>query len=236
MKEFINEFMKTPYFFKYVVTEEDLDSVMGIYVAGSTSLGIEDEYSDYDIVILTAKPLVNKKFFEEYVRLKYKGRPMHWYYDDISYLFDLQDADNTNILGKVHFSKWFRITTIYENPKYLDLLAKLDSIKNSISICASYAFLNAQRPLLNKLTSQNNILKEDYNKFIYQCCFASCYLTNTQLDIDCLREIKRIYWNPVSQEYKDLAIQFLNGGINFIENNPIDYEKELQDLYDKIYE
>jgi hypothetical protein len=186
-------------------------------------------------VILTAKPLANKKFFEGYVRLKYKGRPMHWYYDDISYLFDVSDANDIKTLGKVQFSKWFRITTIYENPKYLDLIVKLDSTKNSISTFACYAFLEAHKTLINKLISQNCILKEDYAKIIYHCCFASSYLTGYPISTDCLKELKRIYWSPVKQEYKDYAIEILKKGIDFINTNTIDYKKELNNLYDKLY-
>ena len=133
MEEFIKNFMTSPYFNKYVINKTDLENVIGIYIAGSSCLGVEDEYSDYDVVVLTAKPLINKKFFERYVRLKYKGRPAHWYYIDISCLFDVSCADEMKILCSVQLSKWFRRTTIYENPKYLDLILKLDIIKTSIS-------------------------------------------------------------------------------------------------------
>lgn len=235
MKEFINEFMKSPYLNKYISTAAELENVIGIYIAGASCLGVEDEYSDYDVVVLTAKPLANKKFFEEYVRLKYKGRPLHWYYDDISYLFDVSDANDIKTLGKVQFSKWFRITTIYENPKYLDLIVKLDSIKTSISTLACYAFLESHKTLINKLISQNCILKEDYTKIIYHCCFASSYLTGYPISADCLKELKRICWSPVKQEYKELAIQVLRDGINYVENNPTDYEKELNNIYDNLY-
>lgn len=235
LEEFVKELKNSPYFSKYILNDIEVDDIVGIYIAGSTSLKIEDEDSDYDIVVLTTKALPKTKFFSEYVRLKYKGRPMHWYYDSIDYLFDLTDSDTLDILGKVHFDQFFRAITIYENPKYSELLSKLEAIKAKISTLAGYCFLNAQRPRINKLITQNCILKEDHNKLLYQCCFASYYLTNTPINIDFLRELKRIYWNPVKQEYKDLTIEVLKSGLEYINNNPRDYEKELRELYEQIY-
>lgn len=235
MEEFIKNFMTSPYFNKYVINKTDLENVIGIYIAGSSCLGVEDEYSDYDVVVLTAKPLNDKKFFERYVRLKYKGRPAHWYYNDISCLFNVSCADEMKILCSVQLSKWFRRTTIYENPKYLDLILKLDTIKTSISTFACYAFLETNKTLINKLISQNCILEEDHTKIIYHYCFASSYLTGYPISADCLKELKRIRWSPVKQEYKDYAIEILKKGMNFINTNTIDCKKELNNLYDNLY-
>lgn len=235
MNCFIDALKKSPYFTKYIINDIDINNIIGIYIAGSTCLGIEDEYSDYDIIVLTLKPVPDSTDFKEFVRLKYKGRPAHWYYRPIEDIFSLKDVTDLDVLCKVQFDFFFRTKTIYENFNHIDLLLALDALKSKISTIASYAFLKANLAKINKLVTQNCILKKDHSKHIYHWCIASCYLTKTPLNIDCLRELKRIYWSPVKSDYKKWAIQILKQGVKFINTNSWNCEKELNNLYDEIY-
>lgn len=237
MKHFIADLVRSPYFFKYLIPESELDNVIGIYIAGSAGINIDltDDYSDYDIIVLTVEPMPERNFFEEYVRLKYKGRPAHWYYRPLEELLSLVDITDLNALCKVQFDFFFRRTTIYENPAHVNLIQQLDNLRTKISALASYAYLEAHLPQINKLVKQNCILKEDYSKLIYHWCVAGCYLTNTPLEIEYLKSIKRICWDPVPESYKDWAIDVLKKSVEFISANSWDCKEEFNKIYESLH-
>lgn len=235
MNQFIEDLKNSEYFHKYVTNEINPNDIVGIYIAGSAGLGIEDEYSDYDLVVITTKYIPELHCYEESARLKYKGRVVHWYYQPLSYLFSFWDIDTLDVLCKVQFDFFFRNTTIYENPIHTSLILKLDSMRTKISKLACYAFLKFNQIKIRGIVNKNSILKRDYTKLIYHWCVASCYLLDKPLEVSCLREIKRIRHHSVSDEHKQLAIQILKEGINYLDSNSWDCEKELHELYEKIY-
>jgi hypothetical protein len=108
-------------------------------------------------------------------------------------------------------------------------------MKFEISKLAIYSFFEAHDSLVKKIIAQNDILEEDYTKYIYHLCYSVYLLLEQPFDVDFLRKIKRIRLTPVDQVYKEQAVDLLKQGINYIKNNPVDYRKELAKLYDRIY-
>jgi predicted nucleotidyltransferase len=74
LNTFINDFKQSNYY-KQIYTENESNTVLGIYLVGSTCMGLDDDNSDYDITVLTLKgDYIDKS--EEF-HLRYKGKKVH---------------------------------------------------------------------------------------------------------------------------------------------------------------
>jgi hypothetical protein len=73
-----------------------------------------------------------------------------------------------------------------------------------------------------------------FYKYLYHLCNATYYLYNEPANITFLKELKKVYCKPISEDVKKLASKRLAMGIRYIENNPIDYKEELKQLAKKI--
>ena len=229
MNDFITKLRTADCFYKYLLK----DNVIGVYLAGSTCLGLDDEESDYDILILTDgddHADISKEMY-----IKYKGKRFHWYYFPIKDLFNFFYSTDLRILCPVQLFAFFRQNVIYENPKFNDLLTSIEQIKFEISKLAIYSLFEAFDSLLNKIISQNNILQEDYTKYLYHLSYSACILLNKPFDTELLLEIKRIRRKSIEQQYKDQAVTLLKQGLEYIKANPINYREELINLYDRAY-
>ena len=230
LNTFINDFKQSNYY-KQIYTENESNTVLGIYLVGSTCMGLDDDNSDYDITVLTLKgDYIDKS--EEF-HLRYKGKKVHWWYLPISMLFDLYSDLRTMTPLQLHY-----ITSdfiIYENPDYKMLLERLFSYKNEISTLAVYKFFDGHMSVINEVVEKDTIPSEwFFYKYLYHLCNATYYLYDEEVDITFLKELKRVYCKPISEEVKKLAAKRLAMGIKYINDNPIDYREELRKLYNKI--
>jgi predicted nucleotidyltransferase len=74
ISSFIKEFKQTKYY-NQIFAENDSKNILGIYLVGSTCMGLDDQDSDYDITVLT----LNGDYvgaLEEF-HLCYKGKKVH---------------------------------------------------------------------------------------------------------------------------------------------------------------
>jgi len=230
MKEFIEAFKNTSYYeniFKFNPTE-----IVFIYVSGSMLIDVTDDRSDYDIVVYT----IGGEFIDasQYEYLMYRGRKVHWYFRPINKIFDIDNSPVSSCIGNLFISNLCDDFIIYENPKYKELIDKIHSVKNQLSHISAYCFFNIQRDLIERILTEGKILEDHYTKYLYHLCVGSYYLTNEPLDKDFLVSLKRIRWTPVSDEYKQLAVNRLRIYKNYLEQNPIDLEDQLKKLYDQL--
>lgn len=184
--EFIEAFKNTPYYQKLFESRE----VLAIYVMGSRSVGIIDERSDYDLVIIT----LDGEYLDasDYRYLVYNGKKVHWYYFPIEILFDLHFGREPKILCPIQLRNICEELVIYENPKYIDILHSLYRNKDKMSLMAMYRFFEAQQGYINEVLNEGRILEKHHTKYLYHLCVASYYLTGEELDKDFLRVLKRI--------------------------------------------
>lgn len=231
MTEFINSFKNTSYYQRFFNTSE----VLLICLGGSMCTGITDERSDYDITIIT---LDGDDYIDasahEY--LMYKSKKVHWYYRSIKNLFDGEHTNSRVYVGTILLRNIREDLIIYENPKYCDMLQRLYEIKDKLSVAGMYRLFEVWKDYVYGVLNEGQILEKHYTKYLYHLCLASYYVTGEKPDKDFLRVIKRIRWQPVSDEYKQLAFERLQTYKNYIEANPIDAVKAFDDLYKEVGE
>lgn len=226
MEEFINSFKNTSYYQRFFNTSE----VLLICLGGSMCTGITDERSDYDITIIT---LDGDDYIDasahEY--LMYKSKKVHWYYRSIKHLFDGEHTNSKVYVGTMLLRNIREDLIIYENPKYSDMLQRLYDIKDKLSDLGIYRLFEIQKAYISEVLNEGAVLEKHHTKYLYHLCLASYYLTGEEPEKDFLRAIKRIRWQPVSDEYKNLAVERLRIYKDYVEANPIDVVKVFDDLY-----
>lgn len=228
INNFILEFKKTAYYNELIKNK----NVICIYIAGSNCTGLADEFSDYDLIVLT----LNGDFIDvsKTLYLNYKGKKVHWYYFPIKGFFDIS-YDGLTLLCPIQLRKFSEDLVIYKNPNYLHILEKLLIIKNKISDLAIYRFYDTYKTKLTKILAQNEILNQDYSKFLYHLCFCTYCLLNEDVDLEFLKDLKLILRRQVRDETKQQAIKYLKLGVDYINKFPRDYRKELIELSYDIY-
>lgn len=229
MTEFIKAFKDTSYYQKLFDSHE----VLGIYLAGSMCTGVTDERSDYDITIIT---LDGEDYIDasKYEYLMYKDKKVHWYYRSIKNLFDGKHSDSKVYVGTMLLRNIREDLIIYENPKYSDMLHKLYDIKDRLSDLGMYRLYEVWKDYVDDVLNEGKVLEKHHTKYLYHLCLASYYLMGEEPDKDFLRKIKRIRWQPVSDEYKSLAVERLRVYKDYIESNPIEVVNTFDDLYKEV--
>ena len=228
MTEFIEAFKNTSYYKTLISSAE----VVCIYIGGSMCCGITDERSDYDLVILT----LDNEYIDasKYEYLRYKDKKVHWYYRPIEHVVRTDTKDMKSAVGTVILRHLRDECIIYKNPKYIDIIDNLYSAREVIGDLGAYHLFELKKAYIDDILVEGKILEKHYSKHLYQLCLASYYLLRDNPDKDFLRSLKRIRWQPVSDEYKNLAVDRLKIYKNYIDNHPIDFEVCLKALYNKL--
>jgi hypothetical protein len=226
LKKFIEAFKKTSYYKELFNSSSE---ILAIFMLGSMSTGIIDEDSDYDIVIITLDGAYIDS--SKYEHLKYMSRKVHWYYKSIKDLFDAGHNYGMRYIGMMQIRNICKDLIIYENPKYINILHRLYCLKDIIGNAGMYGLFNSKRSLVNDILTNGKILEKHYTKFLYHLCLASYYLMEEEPDKDFLRELKSIKLKPVSDEYKQLAVERLKLCKTYIETNDGINNINLQAMY-----
>lgn len=203
MQEFIEAFRQTSYYRSIVERE----NVVAVYIAGSRACDTIDERSDYDIQVLTMNGEdedVSKKYY-----LTWRGVKVHWYTLSIPELTKWSKYDLMRYGGINALRHYRPELVIYENPKYADILQAFYDHRDEISDIGIYHFYYYAKPYIDSILDAGEILECHYSKRIYHLCLSSYLIAGDEVDKDFLRSIKRIRWQPVPEEYKQLAVERL---------------------------
>lgn len=227
MLEFINSLKNTTYYEKLILNSK----VIMLYVGGSQSVNLIDSKNDYDLIAIVddSKTIdMSNSLF-----LTYKGKKVHWYYWPLSDFLSCS-LGNLWLIGSIYFRNIDENLIIYKNKNYTELINEILLKKFEISKLAIYKLLNVKHSVILRTIEQSKRGKLDcYTKLIYHLCIAIYYLTGETLNIELLNNLKKL--NPILNA-DDLIIinNYLSNGLAFIKKVPIDYEKELSDLYDEL--
>lgn len=226
-KKFIHDLQSSKYYTKLF----DMYNVVMIMLVGSRKLNITDERSDYDIVVLTTNSIT--KFPEEC--LMYHGKKVHWEYININ---DFVQELNPNRLLDIIMNITMKYTDdsniIYTNNNYKYIIDYLINNKEKISRLGCINLYKSMQEFINKILNNNEIKQELYTKFIYHLCCASYILLDETFDTDFLKNIKRIRWQPVSDSYKQLAVERIRLANEYINTLSIDIEYEIKNLRNEL--
>ncbi len=214
-EQFINDLMASPYY-ERILNGHD---VVMIFLTGSRLIDITDGRSDFDLMVLT-----NDNEREEYVSefLTYYTKKVHWHYVPVTKLIANEDGNLLTCNGEVEFSGLSDQKIIYANPQYAGLISFLKEKKDLVAFVGAYGLVRFHDKLISRILSANEIKTEDHCKFIYHLCYASYFLLSETPDKSFLKEIKRIRWRTVSDEYKNLAVERIRLLHDFVVEHPID--------------
>ncbi len=204
MNTLMNEFKESEYYQRIFKNHK----VVILYVSGSRLYGITDERSDYDLIAIVDED-IPEMYPNEFIMYE-DSIKIHWYYRSLKTFKDLSvNGTNLNIVGGIQFRNLNSDTILYQNEEYESQINELLSEKNVISNNSCKALYNRFPKLVDDIISDNAISEKNYTKMIYHLCVASYYLNGDEPDISFLKKIKRIRWQPVSDEYKTLAVERL---------------------------
>ena len=204
MSILMNEFKESEYYKRIFKNHK----VVILYVSGSRLCGITDERSDYDLIAIVDEDIQETNpnefiMYEDSIKI-------HWYYRSFKTFKDLSvNGTNLNIIGGIQFRNLNSDAILYQNEEYESQINELLSEKETISNNSCKALYNRLSKLVDDIISDNAISEKNYTKMIYHLCVASYYLNGDEPDISFLKKIKRIRWQPVSDEYKILAVERL---------------------------
>lgn len=204
MSILMNEFKESEYYQRIFKNHK----VVLLYISGSRLYGITDERSDYDLIAIVDED-TPETYPNEFIMYE-DSIKIHWYYRSLKTFKDLSvNGTNLNIVGGIQLRNLNSDTILYQNEKYEYQINELLSEKETISNNSCKALYNRLSKLVNDIISDNAIVEKNYTKMIYHLCVASYYLNGDEPDISFLKRIKRIRWQPVSDEYKTLAVERL---------------------------
>lgn len=204
MSILMNEFKESEYYKRIFKNHK----IVLLYISGSRLYGIIDERSDYDLIAIVDEDIPETRpnefiMYEDSIKI-------HWYYRSLKTFKDLSvNGTNLNIVGGIQLRNLNSDTILYQNEKYEYQINELLSEKETISNNSCKALYNRLSKLVDDIISDNAIVEKNYTKMIYHLCVASYYLNGDEPDISFLKRIKRIRWQPVSDEYKTLAVERL---------------------------
>lgn len=204
MNTLMNEFKESEYYQRIFKNHK----IVLLYISGSRLYGIIDERSDYDLIAIVDEDIPETHpnefiMYEDSIKI-------HWYYRSLKTFKDLSvNGTNLNIVGGIQLRNLNSDTILYQNEKYEYQINELLSEKETISNNSCKALYNRLSKLVDDIISDNAIVEKNYTKMIYHLCVASYYLNGDEPDISFLKRIKRIRWQPVSDEYKTLAVERL---------------------------
>ena len=202
MSILMNEFKESEYYQRIFKNHK----VVILYVSGSRLYGITDERSDYDLIAIVDED-IPEIYPNEFIMYE-DSTKIHWYYRSLKTFKDLSvNGTNLNIVGGIQFRNLNSDTILYQNKEYESQINELLSEKETISNNSCKALYNRLSKLVDDIISDNAISEKNYTKMIYHLCVASYYLNGDEPDLSVLKKIKRIRWQPVSDEYKILAVE-----------------------------
>lgn len=200
MTTFITEFVNTSYY-KQLIASED---TVAVIIGGSQAPGIVDEHSDYDLIVLTRSGSwvdVSRKYY-----LTYKDMKVHWYLVPLDRLTVFEEQGLLRLSGLNSLRNLRSELFIYTNPVYDQQVNLLYLHINEIADAGVYWLVKTNYDFIHDIVQSGKILEHNYSKRIYHLCLASYQIYREPFDVKFLLSIKRIRWQPVSDEYKQLAV------------------------------
>ena len=168
--------------------------VLAIALVGSRSIGVVDQWSDYDLLVITDDTdiSINNKLDCYIVYNNEIG--IHWYQYSKNLLFDIERP--RAILEFCDF--W-----LLSQEKYIAVwdLAFIEQLKKFINEnvhagCIAF-YNNIYKSTINQVLEGNELPK---TKLLYHLCVVSHFLDRTELNYKFLNELKRIKYLEISEE------------------------------------
>lgn len=200
-------------------------NVLFIIINGSYGLGITDEHSDYDLEVFIKG---EAEELERDVCLFYKGRKVHWYYQDKNY----KPLSIMELIGVAEYCKLSDKQLIYATDEGRGLFNKLKQIspelsKTAMELIVAYQKDNTFQWYINQPINEES---KFIGKFAGAYSLIYFYLFDKVDEMDTAEQLylKRIRWCPL----QSLAIEHLKERLKSLIALPLpSYEQLEQKIY-----
>lgn len=214
MNEFITEFNNSK--FLNFILEESPYTVKFIYITGSRLVGIIDDRSDYDIICVTEGENVRKE--SEYF-IKYEDKMVHWIYISHDRFFQ-EETHYWEYIGQNILKNLTEEHLLYVNDRFKEDVDKFIENKELLSFNGRRKLIKHFKNYIENIIEDGYIKEERYSKMLYHLCLTYYYENNIELEIEFLKELKRIRWQPVQEQYKIQCFEI----IKWLKENIVDKE------------
>lgn len=227
LDDILLKFKESQYYKRLFDTETN---IICVFLTGSRSIGTEDIFSDYDIIVFhdgnSNAPM------EEYI--KYQDTiKIHWYQNNLKSFTGIENANYKNKYGNM-LSKFLKKENIlYINYRYEQFLNYFIKISDELSYNMGMQLYRRFNEYLKNIVD-NGIQTYHYSKILYDLCCASYIVLNKTMNLDFLKEIKRIKTIPVSNSCKEEAYALLKEYYVYCSSVEYNYEQESQKLYNML--
>lgn len=214
-KQFVADFKQS----KYWGLLFDKYKVLLIHAVGSQLNGYIDDHSDIDLVVVCEDSPLGEE--QPLVRLSYDGVTVHWYFRNYRQYFELYDTRNSNQMHSVMISSVTADKILYIDDRFIPAFDFLLSKKQEISYIAAKRITLLFNEHITK-TIQSDLSKKYYTKWLSQLLLCYSTLTGRRLDNEFFLAIKRIRWQPTTEEQRLRCCKILKELQQLVSNDSID--------------
>ena len=176
--------------------------VLAIALVGSRSIGVVDQWSDYDLLVITDDNDIYRNNKLDCYIVYNNEIGIHWYQYSKNLLFDVNKPK-----AILEFCSFWQLP----QEKYIAIwdLNFVEQLKKSVNEKAAaagcIAFYNkVYKSIINQVLEGNELPK---TKLLYHLCVVSHFLDKTELNYKLLNELKRINYIEVSEECRAHCIE-----------------------------
>ena len=176
--------------------------VLAIALVGSRSIGVVDQWSDYDLLVITDDNDIYRNNKLDCYIVYNNEIGIHWYQYSKNLLFDVNKPK-----AILEFCSFWQLP----QEKYIAIwdLNFVEQLKKSVNEKAAaagcIAFYNkVYKSIINQVLEGNELPK---TKLLYHLCVVSHFLDKTELNYKLLNELKRINYIEVSEECRAYCIE-----------------------------
>ena len=208
---FIQDFKNSKYFNTFFSNP----NIIMAFLAGSRSTCLENDYSDYDVVIIykTGASNPNKGLY-----LKYNNKLVHFYYRPLASFLGNYYTATGSLVSLFQFIETTKLSILYVNDKYKQLVKKLFEKQFSLARIAQLKFAKNYEELITAVANTQTILLENYSKIIYHLVYISNKLSHVQNPKQLMLAIKHCTQTGLSEEEHDYVVERLTNLRYFIDN------------------
>ncbi len=208
---FINDFKESEYFKTFFSSPD----IMMAFVAGSRSTGLENNNSDYDIVIIQKS---GSKLLDKGLYLMYENNAVHFYYMTLKQFLGNYYMATGSLVSLFQFIETTKKSILFENPEYKPLIKKIFEKQFKLAHIAQLKFAKNYEDLIDTVVKTQVLNPEFYSKIIYHLVYISNRLSHIKSPRPLMLAIKHCAQTGLSEEEDAYVIDRLSNLKYFIDN------------------
>lgn len=175
--------------------------VLAIALVGSRSIGVVDQWSDYDLLVITDDNDIYRNNKLDCYIVYNNEIGIHWYQYSKNLLFDIDRPKAILEFGSFWQLSAEKFIAIWDT-NFIETLKK--SILKTLDIACIKFYNNIYKSTINQVLEGNELPQ---TKLLYHLCVVSHFLDKTELNYKFLNELKRIRYIEISNDCKAYCIE-----------------------------